>query len=79
MCFDVEGRLYVAATLAGEVQVFDRDGRLIERLRCGEESMPTNCCFGGPDGRTLFVTDSRGEQVLAFDLEAPGLPLFPFR
>lgn len=79
MCFDVEGRLYVAATMAGEVQVFDRDGRLVERLRCGEESMPTNCCFGGPDGRTLFVTDSRGERVLAFDLEVPGLPLFPFR
>lgn len=79
MCFDVESRLYVAATVAHEIQVFDGDGRCVERLPCGDESMPTNCCFGGPDGRTLFVTDARGERVLAFDLDAAGLPLFPFR
>jgi sugar lactone lactonase YvrE len=41
--------------------------------------MPTNCCFGGIDNRTLFVTDARNERVLAFELEAAGLPLFPFR
>ena len=79
LCFDAEGRLYVAATLGQEVQLFDATGQLVDRLSCGEESMPTNCCFGGPERRTLFVTDSRGERVLAFDLEAAGLPLFPFR
>ena len=79
MCFDTEGRLLVAATLAKEVHVFDRGGACVERLACGEESMPTNCCFGGADGRTVFVTDSRGERVLAFDWPAAGLPLFPFR
>jgi gluconolactonase len=79
MCFDDEGRLYVAATMAEQVQVFDIQGRCIDRLPCGDSSMPTNCCFGGPEARTLFVTDSRGERVLAFDLEAAGLPLFPFR
>ncbi len=79
MCFDEEGRLYVASTVAEQVQVFDRDGACIERLPCGENSLPTNCCFGGPDGRTLFVTDARNERVLAFDLGVRGLPLFPFR
>jgi gluconolactonase len=79
MCFDREGRLYVAATLAHEVQVFDRQGARIESLPCGEESMPTNCCFGGSEGKTLFVTESRGGRVLAFDLAVSGLPLFPFR
>lgn len=79
MCFDEEGRLYVAATLAHEVQVFDRQGSRTESLPCGEDSMPTNCCFGGAEGKTLFVTESRGGQILAFDLTVPGLPLFPFR
>ena len=79
MCFDEDGRLYVAATMGGEVQVFDRDGRCVDRLPCGDGSLATNCCFGGPDGRTLFVTESRGERVLAFDLDVAGLPLFPFR
>lgn len=79
MCFDEQGRLYVAATLAHEVQVFDRRGSRVESLPCGDESMPTNCCFGGPDGKTLFVTESRGGRVLAFDVTSAGLPLFPFR
>ncbi len=79
MCFDEAGHLHVASTTAEEVQVFDGDGRCVARLACGAGSMVTNCCFGGPDGRTLFVTDSRGERVLAFDLEVRGLPLLPFR
>lgn len=79
MCFDQQGRLYVATTLAEQVQVFDSGGQLVQRLPCGEASMPTNVCFGGAEGRTLFVTDARGERVLAFEREAPGLPLCPFR
>ncbi len=79
LCFDEQGRLYVAATLAHEVQVFDGDGRRVGSYPCGESSMPTNCCFGGPQGRTLFVTDSAGRRVLAFDLDVSGLPLYPFR
>ncbi|OGO50909.1 MAG: hypothetical protein A2148_02085 [Chloroflexi bacterium RBG_16_68_14] len=79
MCFDVEGRLYLAATVAQEVQVFDSAGRCVDRLPCGAGSMLTNCCFGGPGGRSLFVTDARNERVLAFDLDVAGLPLFPFR
>jgi gluconolactonase len=78
-CFDTNGLLYVAATVAEEVQVFDAKGACVERLRCGENSLITNCCFGGSDRATLFVTDSRRERVLAFDLGVRGLPLFPFR
>jgi gluconolactonase len=79
MCFDSNGRLYVAATIAEEVQVFDTSGTLVDRLPCGENSMLTNGCFGGPENNTLFVTDARRERVLAFDLDVAGLPLFPFR
>ena len=79
LCFDEDGLLYVAATSSEQVQVFDRDGRCIERLHCGEGSLPTNCCFGGAFGHTLFVTDSRGERVLAFERDAAGLALYPFR
>ncbi|MCH7699985.1 MAG: SMP-30/gluconolactonase/LRE family protein [Chloroflexi bacterium] len=78
-CFDVNGRLYVATTLGAQIQLIDTDGRCIDRLECGEGSMPTNCCFGGPDGKTLFVTESQGGRVLSFDLDVQGLPLFPFR
>ncbi len=79
ICFDADGRLYVATTVAEEIQVFDTNGVCIERLSCGENSMLTNCCFGGTSNTTLFVTDARRERVLAFDLDITGLPLFPYR
>jgi len=79
ICFDEDGRLYVAATVGRAVLVFDGDGQRIGSLSCGDTSMPTNCCFGGPDGKTLFVTDSAGARVVAFDLDVRGLPLYPFR
>jgi gluconolactonase len=48
---DAAGRLYVAA--GDGVQVFD-DGRLIGRIQVPET--PSNLCFGGEDGKTLFIT-----------------------
>lgn len=85
-CFDEEANLYVAATLSGQVQVFDRDGKLTDRLVVGEGTLPTNCCFGGPDMTTLFVTDSGTmehpphgardrQRIVAFDLGVRGFPL----
>lgn len=79
MCFDANGRLYIAATVAEEIQVFDATGACVDHLPCGDNSMITNCCFGGPGNATLFVTDARRERVLAFDMGIAGLPLFPFR
>jgi gluconolactonase len=79
LCFDAEGSLYVAATFAHAVLVFDRQGKQTNALHCGDDSLVTNCCFGGKDGKTLFVTDSAGQRVLSFQLQVSGLPLFPFR
>ncbi len=79
MCLDVDGRVYVAATLAHEVQVFAPDGSRLYSLPCSERSLPTNCCFGGPHRSTLYVTDSMSGRVLTFNLSTAGLPLYPFR
>lgn len=79
LCFDVNGQLFVAATLARQVQVFNPSGRRVARLPCGERSLPTNCCFGGKQGTALYVTDSLGQRVLAFEMGVRGLPLYPRR
>ena len=40
------------------------------------EGLTTNCCFGGADLRTLFVTDALPGRLVAFEgMPAPGLPL----
>lgn len=51
MALDEEGNLY----LTGEhVTVHDPEGKLIQTIEIPKR--PSNVCFGGPEGRTLFVT-----------------------
>jgi len=49
---DAGGRLYVSA--GDGVQVFSPAGRLIGKVRTPQGA--ANCTFGGPDGRTFFIT-----------------------
>lgn len=36
----------------------------------------TNMAFGGPDGRTLYITESESGTLLQADMPVPGLRLF---
>lgn len=75
-CVDVEGRFYVASTIAHGIRVVDPDGTVVELLPIDGEGLTTNCCFGGPDLRTLFATDALPGQLVAFEgMPSPGLPL----
>ena len=77
-CMDVDGRLYVAGGIHG-VTVLDPDGAVVETLALPGDGVTTNCCFGGPDGRTLYATDAVPGGLWAWDdLSAPGLPLTPW-
>lgn len=49
---DVAGRLYVSA--GDGVQVFGFDGQRIGTIEVPES--PANLCFGGEDGKTLYIT-----------------------
>jgi gluconolactonase len=89
MCLDVDGRLYVATAIGNEVHVLSPEGELLRRIGWADGAIPLNCCFGGPDGTTLYVTDAGGmpnvardpaanhddERILAIALGVPGLPL----
>jgi len=56
MRFDVEGNLYVTRYGKGCVAVLDPLGRLVEEIPL-RGSRPSNLCFGGEDGRTLYITE----------------------
>ena len=49
---DEKGNVWSSA--GDGVQVFSPDGKLIGRVPVPES--PANLCFGGPDGKTLFIT-----------------------
>ncbi len=68
MCVDEAGRVYVTA--GDGVQVFAPGGKLLGRILTPNQ--PTNCCFGGPEGKTLFITAR--PDVYAVKLKVRGLP-----
>lgn len=49
---DTEGRIWSSA--GDGVQIFGSDGHLIGKILTPES--PANLCFGGADGKTLFIT-----------------------
>jgi gluconolactonase len=65
MCLDAEGNIVACAgwEVSGSgpmIYVFSPTGRVLETHPV-PALRPTNCCFGGPDMKTLFVTTSNGE------------------
>jgi gluconolactonase len=77
--FDLEGNIYVAG--GRSVTVVSPDGSVVDQLSVPPgPAMTTNCCFGGDDLRTLYVTDGGGGRVLAFAaMPVAGVPLKPVR
>ena len=53
---DQFGNLYIASSLG--LQVFNRTGQMLGLLEFPEQ--PANVTFGGPQGKTLFVTARTG-------------------
>jgi gluconolactonase len=49
---DERGNLW--STAGDGIDIFSPDGRLIQKIPVPER--PANCCFGGEDGKTLFIT-----------------------
>ncbi len=79
---DVAGNVYVCASTENAIRVFDAKGNDVERLDLAPlapQGLVTNCCFGGPDGRTLYATHSiPGTVVRWTGLPYAGRPVIPW-
>jgi gluconolactonase len=73
---DAAGGLAVARYGLGAVQLFDAQGQLVLTIRSPVGTGTTNTAFGGPDGRTLLITEAESASVLSAPLDQPGLPLY---
>ncbi|WP_316980372.1 SMP-30/gluconolactonase/LRE family protein [Shumkonia mesophila] len=73
---DAKGGLIACINGFGTVWAFSRLGEPQLRIHSPEGLATTNCAFGGPDNKTLFITESSSGSILAVDMEVPGLPLF---
>jgi signal peptidase len=68
---DVDGRIYLARLSAGKIAIIAANGTL-EREVPLSGKQPTNLTFGGPDGKTVFVTQKEGRFIEAFRVDRPG-------
>ncbi len=64
MAMDRKGNLLVAHASLGSVFVLSPQGEVIARIRSCRGATTTNLAFGGPEGRTLFITESETGTVL---------------
>ena len=80
MCFDVDGNIVATAGWPDGgpgpmIYVFSPTGRVLETHRVPAR-MPTNCCFGGPDLTTLYVTSTDGHFFRA-ETDRVGWAIYP--
>jgi gluconolactonase len=75
MAFDSAGNLYVAHYGHGRVDVLAPDGTQILEIPVPGKGT-TNCAFGGPDRRTLVITDVDSASLYSVRLSIPGHPLY---
>ena len=68
---DVAGNLYVARWGGGFVDKVSPAGEVVQTIELHGEKC-TNLTFGGPDGRTVYVTVADTGQIESFRADQPG-------
>jgi gluconolactonase len=75
MAFDEAGNLYVAHYGGGKVAIFGSSGEMIDTIPVAGANV-TNVAFGGPDRRTLVITDVATASLYQTRVDVPGLRLY---
>jgi sugar lactone lactonase YvrE len=69
---DVDGNLYICRYGKGTVIKMTPEGTVLREVDVLGKR-PSNLCFGGPDGRTVYVTEVEHTRLVAFRVDRPGL------
>lgn len=69
---DVDGNLYITRHGKGTVVKLSPTGEVLKEIDVLGK-MPSNLCFGGPDGRTVYVTEVEHTRLVKFRTDRPGL------
>jgi len=68
---DANGNLYIARFGKGVVAIVSPQGRPVREVKLIGEK-PTNIAFGGPDGKTVYVTLQDKGNIESFRTDTPG-------
>ena len=71
MRVDVDGNLHVTRYGKGTVAVLTPAGEIVREVDV-LGARPSNICFGGPDGRTVYVTEVEHGRLVRYRTDRPG-------
>lgn len=74
MAFDLNGDLYVPHFNGQRIDVFDISGTLVDTIPV-PGSQPTNVAFGGPENKTLVITEVESQSLYKVQMAVGGQPL----
>lgn len=69
---DIDGNLYITRYGEGTVVKMSPKGEILKSINVLGKS-PSNLCMGGPDGKTVYVTEVDNTRLVAFRIDRPGL------
>ena len=72
MRVDLDGNLYISRHGKGTVVKLSPQGEVLKEIDV-LGSKPSNLCFGGRDGRTVYVTEVDHQRLVQFRVDRPGL------
>ena len=72
LAIDDDGNVVACHVGLGSVWAFSKLGEPLLRIRCGEHTHTTNCAYGGPDNRTLYITESASGTIFRTQLPVAG-------
>ncbi|MFM0505196.1 SMP-30/gluconolactonase/LRE family protein [Paraburkholderia caffeinilytica] len=77
MAIDEQGNIAVAHAGLGSVWLFSPLGEPLYRIAsCTGGRMTTNLAYGGPERKTLFITESSTGTVITAQMDVPGRTMF---
>ena len=68
---DVQGNLYITRHGKGTVAIISPEGELVDEIKTTGQK-PSNIAFGGPDGRTCYITLQDRGCIETFRADFPG-------
>lgn len=69
---DTDGNLYITRYGKGTVVVVSPSGDILHEIEVAEGRNVSNLAFGGPDGRTVYVTVADAGNIQTFRTDRPG-------
>ncbi len=76
MAMDEQGNLAVVHAGFGTVWHFSPQGEPLARIRSCAGIRTTNIAYGGPDRRTLYITESEQGTILTASMAVPGRTMY---